>query len=70
MEKFSKLRPKNEFNEPDDEIVYQDDKIKIKQGIDKLNTHAISGKVPVGLEHEYFQLLHAIELLRNKVYRI
>jgi 8-oxo-dGTP pyrophosphatase MutT (NUDIX family) len=29
MEKFSKLRPKNEFNEPDDEIVYQDDKIKI-----------------------------------------
>ena len=29
MEKFSKLRPKNEFNEPDDEIVYQDGKIKI-----------------------------------------
>ena len=29
MEKFSKLRPKNEFNEPDEDIVYQDDKLKI-----------------------------------------
>jgi len=29
LTKFSNLRPKNEFNEPDDEIVYQDDKIKI-----------------------------------------
>jgi hypothetical protein len=29
VEKFSKLRPKNEFNEPDEDIVYQDDKLKI-----------------------------------------
>jgi len=29
MEKFSKLKPKNEFNEPDEDIVYQDDKLKI-----------------------------------------
>ena len=29
MEKFSKLKPKNEFTEPDDEILYQDDKIKV-----------------------------------------
>ena len=29
MEKFSKLRPKNDFNEPDEDIVYQDDKLKI-----------------------------------------
>jgi 8-oxo-dGTP pyrophosphatase MutT (NUDIX family) len=29
VEKFSKLRPKNDFNEPDEDIVYQDDKLKI-----------------------------------------
>jgi 8-oxo-dGTP pyrophosphatase MutT (NUDIX family) len=29
LEKFSKLRPKNDFNEPDEDIVYQDDKLKI-----------------------------------------
>lgn len=29
MEKFSKLRPKNDFNEPDDEIKYEDGKLKI-----------------------------------------
>ena len=29
MEKFSKLKPKNEFAEVDDEILYQDDKIKV-----------------------------------------
>ncbi len=29
MEKFSKLRPKNEFNEPDEDIVYQDEKLKV-----------------------------------------
>jgi hypothetical protein len=29
VEKFSKIRPKNEFNEPDEDIVYQDDKLKI-----------------------------------------
>lgn len=27
--KFSKLKPKNDFNEPDDEIKYEDDKLKI-----------------------------------------
>jgi len=29
VEKFSKLRPKNEFNEPDEDIVYQDEKLKV-----------------------------------------
>ena len=29
MEKFSKLKPKNDFNEPDDEIKYEDGKLKI-----------------------------------------
>ena len=29
MEKFSKLRPKNDFNEPDDEVKYEDGKLKI-----------------------------------------
>ena len=29
MEKFSKLKPKNEFAEVDDEILYQDDTIKV-----------------------------------------
>jgi 8-oxo-dGTP pyrophosphatase MutT (NUDIX family) len=29
LEKFSKLRPKNDFNEPDDEIKYEDGKLKI-----------------------------------------
>jgi len=29
LEKFSKIRPKNDFNEPDEDIVYQDDKLKI-----------------------------------------
>lgn len=29
MQKFSKIRPKNEFNEPDEDIVYQDDKLKV-----------------------------------------
>ncbi len=29
MEKFSKIRPKNEFNEPDEEVVYQDEKLKV-----------------------------------------
>ena len=29
MEKFSKLRPKNDFNEPDEDIVYQDEKLKV-----------------------------------------
>jgi 8-oxo-dGTP pyrophosphatase MutT (NUDIX family) len=29
MEKFSKLKPKNEFTEADDEILYQDDTIKV-----------------------------------------
>ncbi len=29
MEKFSKLRPKNDFSEPDDEIKYEDGKLKI-----------------------------------------
>jgi hypothetical protein len=29
MEKFSKLKPKNEFIEADDEILYQDDTIKV-----------------------------------------
>ncbi len=29
MQKFSKIRPKNDFNEPDEDIVYQDDKLKI-----------------------------------------
>lgn len=29
MEKFSKIRPKNEFNEPDEDIVYQDEKLKV-----------------------------------------
>jgi len=29
VEKFSKLKPKNEFAEPDDEILYQDDTIKV-----------------------------------------
>ena len=29
MEKFSKLRPKNDFNEPDDEIKYEDGKLKV-----------------------------------------
>jgi 8-oxo-dGTP pyrophosphatase MutT (NUDIX family) len=29
MEKFSKLRPKNEFDEPEDDIKYEDDKLKI-----------------------------------------
>ncbi|MFI3223508.1 MAG: TAXI family TRAP transporter solute-binding subunit [Methylococcaceae bacterium] len=48
----------------------EEDKIRIKLDMDKLNTHAISGKVPVGLEAEYFQLLHAIELLRIKVARL
>jgi len=26
MEKFSKLRPKNEFDEPEDDIKYEDEK--------------------------------------------
>ena len=29
MEKFSKLRPKNEFSEPDEDIKYEDGKLKI-----------------------------------------
>jgi 8-oxo-dGTP pyrophosphatase MutT (NUDIX family) len=29
VEKFSKLRPKNDFNEPDEDIVYQDEKLKV-----------------------------------------
>jgi 8-oxo-dGTP pyrophosphatase MutT (NUDIX family) len=29
VQKFSKIRPKNEFNEPDEDIVYQDDKLKV-----------------------------------------
>ena len=29
MQKFSKIRPKNDFNEPDEDIVYQDDKLKV-----------------------------------------
>jgi 8-oxo-dGTP pyrophosphatase MutT (NUDIX family) len=29
LEKFSKLRPKNDFSEPDDEIKYEDGKLKI-----------------------------------------
>jgi 8-oxo-dGTP pyrophosphatase MutT (NUDIX family) len=29
MPKFSNLKPKNEFNEPDEEVVYQDDKLKV-----------------------------------------
>jgi hypothetical protein len=29
MTKFSNLKPKNEFDEPDDEVVYQDDNLKV-----------------------------------------
>ena len=32
-----------------------------------LNREAISVRVPVGAEAEYFQLLQAVELLRNKI---
>ena len=38
--------------------------------LDILNRHAISDKVPVGMEASYFQLLNAIELLRNKARRL
>ena len=29
MEKFSKIKPKNEFNEPDEDVLYQDKSIKV-----------------------------------------
>ena len=38
--------------------------------IDKLNHHAIADRVPVGCESDYFQFLHAMELLRIKINRI
>ena len=34
MEKFSKLKPKNDFNEPDDDIKYEDGKLKIVNDTD------------------------------------
>ncbi|WP_295446653.1 TAXI family TRAP transporter solute-binding subunit [uncultured Thiodictyon sp.] len=36
----------------------------------RLNRHAISDHVPVGMEREYFHLLSAIELLRTKAQRL
>jgi len=37
--------------------------------IEHLNEHAISEKVPIGCEHDYFQFLHAIELVSAKLNR-
>lgn len=42
---------------------------QFQRRLDRLNRHAISDNVPVGMESSYFELLNAIELLRAKVRR-
>jgi TRAP-type uncharacterized transport system substrate-binding protein len=38
--------------------------------IEEINQHAISTKVPIGCEADYFQFLHAVEMLREKIGRL
>jgi len=38
--------------------------------INEINQHAILSKVPIGCETDYFQFLHAVEMLRGKISRL
>lgn len=38
--------------------------------VETLNTEALQSKIPVGLEKDYFEVVHAIELLRLKIERL